>query len=138
MHADRIVAAERKRDGYLELAAEGFMGRDELRSKLAELEETTAEAEREIAAIRGRAERLEALKRDRDEVLASYAGEVPERLKEATPETRNRVYRMLGLRVTAAADRALSARGRIALPPFPSDSEPSPTSSPSRGSTWRS
>jgi hypothetical protein len=32
------IASQRKRDGYLDLAAEGIMGRDELREKLEELE----------------------------------------------------------------------------------------------------
>ena len=36
---ERLATLDRKRGGYLDLAAEGIMGRDELRAKLAELEE---------------------------------------------------------------------------------------------------
>jgi site-specific DNA recombinase len=120
---ERIATADRKREGYLELAADGFMKRDELRVKLADLDDSKAAAEKELALVRGRAERLEALKRDREEVLASFAGMAPARLDRATPEQRLRLYNTLGLRVTAAADRSLSASGNIIVSPFPSDPE---------------
>src|SRR5215217_5311970 len=42
----KLAEIESKRDGYLELAAEGFMRREELRTKLAALEETRETAER--------------------------------------------------------------------------------------------
>jgi hypothetical protein len=101
----------------------GSWGRDELRAKLADLDESKVAAEEELAAIRGRAERLEVLKREREEVLASLKGMAPERLDRATPDQRHRLYNALGLRVTAAADRSLSASGNIMVPSFPSDPE---------------
>jgi hypothetical protein len=99
------------------------MGRDELRAKLADLDETKVAAEKELAATRGRAERLEVLKREREKVLATFEGMVPERLERVTPDQRHRLYNALGLRVTASADRSLSVSGNIIVPPFPSDPE---------------
>jgi cytosine/adenosine deaminase-related metal-dependent hydrolase len=45
------------------------VGRDELRAKLAALEETRETAERELDALRRRTERLEGLERDRDGLI---------------------------------------------------------------------
>ena len=43
---DNLAALDRERSGYLDLAAEGIMERDELRAKLAELQETRENARR--------------------------------------------------------------------------------------------
>ena len=43
---EKIAACERRRSGYLDLAADGLMGRDELRAKLSELEEDRGAARR--------------------------------------------------------------------------------------------
>ena len=51
----KLAEVDRKRDGYLELAAEGFLGREELRAKLAALEETRETAERELRRSRAAA-----------------------------------------------------------------------------------
>jgi site-specific DNA recombinase len=77
---ERLAALDRKRGGYLDLAAEGIMDRDELRAKLAELQEDRETAEREIAAIEGRRELLEQMERDRDTLMEHYAGTIPESL----------------------------------------------------------
>jgi hypothetical protein len=54
----KLAKADRKRDGYLDLAADGIMGREELREKLSALEEVRKTAKRELEAIRSREERL--------------------------------------------------------------------------------
>jgi hypothetical protein len=59
------------------MAAEGLITFDELRTKLAALEETRQTARRELAALEGRAERLRALERDRDSLLEDYAEMMP-------------------------------------------------------------
>ena len=66
---DKLAEVGRKRDGYLDLAADGIIGRDELRTKLVALEETRETAERELDALRRRTERLERLERDRANFL---------------------------------------------------------------------
>ena len=110
---ERLAALDRKRGGYLDLAAEGIMGREELRTKLAELEEDQGVAERELASIEGRREKLEQMERDRDAVMDSYAGTVPASLGGLGPEERHQVYKMLRLEVLAYPDKSLEVRGAI-------------------------
>jgi site-specific DNA recombinase len=102
--AERLAEVDRKRSGYLDLAAEGIMVRDELRAKLAALDETRAAAERELAAVRDRAERLEEFEREAEAVLEFYARLTPKALDALAPEERQQFYRVLGLRVTAHQD----------------------------------
>lgn len=61
---DRLAAAERKRDNFQDMAAEGLITFDKLRTKLAALEETRLSARKELAALEGRTERLRALEQD--------------------------------------------------------------------------
>jgi hypothetical protein len=110
---ERLAALDRKRGGYLDLAAEGIMDRDELRAKLAELQEDRETAEREIAAIEGRRERLEQMERDRDTLMEHYAGTVPESLDDLSPEERHQIYKMLRLEVLAYPDKSLEVSGAI-------------------------
>jgi hypothetical protein len=98
---DKLAQVEQERSGYLRLAAKGLVGDDDLAEALAELEDTRATAERELGAIRGRKEALEELERDRDSLLESYAGMVPEALDALAPEERRQVY---GLRQRASPE----------------------------------
>ena len=110
---ERLTSLDRKRSGYLDLAAEGIMDRTELRAKLAELEEGRETAERELAALEGRRERLERLERDRDAIMDYYAGAVPGSLDDLGPEERHQVYKMLRLEVRAYPDKSLEVSGAI-------------------------
>ena len=110
---ERLAALDRKRSGYLDLAAEGIMDRDELRAKLAELQEDRETAEREIAAIEGRREQLEQMERDRETVMEQYAGTVPEALDDLSSEERHKIYKMLRLEVLAYPDKSLEVSGAI-------------------------
>ena len=110
---ERLAALDRKRDGYLDLAAEGLMGHDELRGKLARLQEERETAERELAAIDGRKERLEQMERDRDAVMERYSGVIPESLDDLSPEERHQIYRMLRLQVLAYPDKSLEVSGAL-------------------------
>jgi len=110
---ERLAALDRKRGGYLDLAADELMRRDELRAKLAALQEDHEKAEREIAAIEGRRERLEQMERDRDTIMEHYAGTVPGSLDDLSPEERHQVYKMLRLEVLAYPDKSLEVRGAI-------------------------
>jgi site-specific DNA recombinase len=85
----KLAEADRKRDGYLDLAADGIMGREELREKLSALEVVRKTAKRELEAIRSREERLEALERDKDALLEYYVEMTPEALESLTPEERH-------------------------------------------------
>jgi chromosome segregation ATPase len=110
---DKLAEVGRKRDGYLDLAADGVMGRDELRAKLAALEETRETAERELDALRRRTERLERLERDRDGLIETYASLVPEAIDALGSEGRHRVYKMMGLKALLGADGALGLSGEV-------------------------
>ena len=79
------------RGNYQEMAAKGLITLEELGGKLGQLEETRARAERELAALKGRTERIEKLEQHKDTLLASYAGMAPEALDGLTPEERHRI-----------------------------------------------
>ena len=93
------------------MAAEGLITFEELRAKLAALEETRTTAERELAALRDRQEIIEQLERDRDTLLEHYATMMPEALAELTPEERHQVYKMLRLEVYVHPDGDLEILG---------------------------
>ena len=95
------------------MAAEGLITFDELRAKLAALEEMRQTARRELAALEGRSQRLQALERDRDTLLQNYAELIPEALDALEPEERHRVYKMLRLRVVAFPDGTLEVSGAL-------------------------
>jgi DNA repair exonuclease SbcCD ATPase subunit len=59
---------------------------------------------RELEALKGRKERLEDLKRDRDALIEAYANITAEALEELSPEERNKLYKMLKLRVVVGDD----------------------------------
>jgi flagellar motility protein MotE (MotC chaperone) len=86
---------------------------EELDEALAELGETRETAERELAAIEGRRERLEALESDRDALMEHYAGMVPEALESLSSEERRHVYMLLKLSVALHADGSLEASGVV-------------------------
>ena len=55
--------------------AEGVVSLEDLRERLAELDEEKATAESELAALRDRQERVRDLERDRDAVLEGLIGD---------------------------------------------------------------
>ena len=96
---EKAAEVERKRSGFQDMAAEGLITLDELRAKLAGLDETRKAAENEIGLLRGRLERVEDLERSRDTLLDEYAKLIPDALQELDPEERRQVYAMLRLRI---------------------------------------
>ncbi len=73
---------------------------EELGSKLKDLDETRLHAERELRALKDSQARVEELEADRDTLLESISGQIPESLDSLDGEERNTVYRMLRLEVT--------------------------------------
>ena len=110
---ERLADVERQRSSFQDMAAEGLLTFDELRAKLAGLEETGQTARRELAALEGRAERLRTLECDREALLQNYAEMVPEALGALESEERHRVYNMLRLRTVAFADGTLEVSGAL-------------------------
>ena len=109
--ANKLAEVDRKRSAYQDQQAEGLITLDELRSKLAALEETRSTARRELAALKEHRERIEHLEQDANALLEHYASMVPEALDGLTPEERHRIYNMLRLRVSAFPDGTLEVGG---------------------------
>jgi site-specific DNA recombinase len=98
---DKLAETDRMRSGYQEQAAKGLMTIDELATRLKELEGTRVAAEKELAILRDHRAKLEHLERDKTLLLDHYSAMAPEALTSLTPEERNRVYKMLRLKVIA-------------------------------------
>src|SRR5215217_552614 len=88
------------RSAYQDQQAAGYMTLEELGSKLKGLEETRRLAQAELSDLEAREERVKELERDRDALIESWAGMVPEALDGLTGQEKNEVYRMLRLEVT--------------------------------------
>ena len=114
---EKLAEVDRRRGGYLDLAADGLMSRDELRGKLSDLEEARESARRELEAIDGHQARLRELGRGQDSLLESYTSMVPGAFDELTPEERHRVYNMLRLNVLARSDKTLEVSGMLGADP---------------------
>lgn len=89
----------------------GMSADEELDEDLARIEEGRAVAQWELEALRDRRHLLENLKRDRDVLLEFYVKATPEALDALLPEERNRVYKLLKLRVTLSDDRMPQVSG---------------------------
>jgi site-specific DNA recombinase len=110
---EKLAALDRKRSGYLDLAAEGILEREELRAKLAELQEARETVEKELRVIEGRKDHVQQLEHDRDALMEHYAGLVPESLNDLSPEERHQIYKMLRLKVLAYPDKSLEVSGSL-------------------------
>jgi site-specific DNA recombinase len=99
---EKLVEADQKRARYQEMAADDLITFEELRSRLAELEDTRKAAEKELNALRGHEEYVRDLERDRDALLDSLEASAPEMLDALAPEERHQLYKIL--RITAAVE----------------------------------
>jgi predicted nucleic acid-binding Zn-ribbon protein len=95
------------------MAAEELIDFEALRTQLAALEDTRKTAERELRALQHRTEHLAQLERDRDSMLESYTGLMPEAIDALRSEERHRVYRMLGMEVYLASDGSSELSGDV-------------------------
>jgi site-specific DNA recombinase len=113
---EKLYEVARKRAAFQDMAAEGLIAFDELRAKLAGLEETRETAERELAALKTQRDSLEQMERDKDAVLEKYAAVAPKALEGLAPEQRHRLYKMLRLVVFAHPDGSLEADWEWEIP----------------------
>jgi site-specific DNA recombinase len=102
--AGKLVEVDGKRARYQEMAAENLITFEELRTRLAELDETRETAERELAALRGHEEYILALERERDMLLDSLEAEAPEALDSLEPGQRHHWYKLLRLQASVHED----------------------------------
>jgi hypothetical protein len=75
-----------------------------LGDRLRELEETRKAAKTELSALKNTRRRIEDLERDRDTLMESWVEMVPEALEKLAAEEKNKLYRMLRLETTRAAE----------------------------------
>jgi hypothetical protein len=108
-----LSEAGRKRARYQEMAAEGLIDFEELRARLAALEDARKAAEDALRALRRRTEHLAQLERDRDGLLETYAELVPEAIDALGAEDRRRAYRIIGLEARLAPDGSLEISGDV-------------------------
>jgi hypothetical protein len=80
---------------------------------LATLEDTRRIAECELRALQHRTERLAQLERDRDTLLESYAGTMPEKIDALGSGERHQVYRMIEMEVYLAPDGSFELSGDV-------------------------
>jgi DNA repair exonuclease SbcCD ATPase subunit len=83
------------------------MTREELRTKLAAVEEARESAQRELASLQEQQQSLAQLEHDKEVLLAHYEAITPAALRDLDPEERSRFYKLLGLRVTARPEGGL-------------------------------
>src|SRR5215218_956771 len=110
----RILEANEKRKRYQEMAAEGLIDFGELREKLFELDEQKTLAEREIDVLQEKEQRLDQMRRDKEDLLNELVAMTPRLIDELPSEEKLRVYEMLGLRVTSGKDGTLEITGDLA------------------------
>jgi hypothetical protein len=108
---DKLAEVDAERRGYLKLAARGSMTDAELDEALAELEETRATVERELAALQNRQETIAKLEQDREALLEHYSAIAPEALDSLALEERHQLYKMFRLNVVVRLDANLEVSG---------------------------
>jgi hypothetical protein len=105
------------------LAIEGLLDHEELRGRLAAIEDRKA-LERRLEVVSGRSERVEDLEMLKAELFMRYL-ESPEMMALWSPEQRHEFYRRYGLRIVAGPDGIVDARWVFR------------TETPSSSSAWR-
>jgi site-specific DNA recombinase len=110
---DKLADVDRKRARYQEMAAEDLIGFDELRARIAELEDARSTAERELRTLRNRHEQIQQLEQDRETLFDNYVGLVPEALDGLDAPERHRAYKMLRVAAAIGADGSLEVSGDV-------------------------
>jgi hypothetical protein len=114
----RLREIKSRRSRYQEMAASGLINFDELRERLAGIEDARVDTQRVLEAIQSRAEHLERLEQNRQTLLEEYAGAMLEALGALPPEERHRVYRILRLCVNLAPCGDLEMSGDVMPAPL--------------------
>ena len=95
---DKLAEIDRQRSRMQDMVIEGLLDYDELRTKLARLEEARKAAKQELDALKDHRAHIAELERGKEAVLEHYATIAPEALESLTPKERRHLYGMLGLR----------------------------------------
>ena len=97
---EQLERAKIKRSRYQDQEAEGLMTREELRAKLAEVDETVDLAEAEIEKLRHHEESIRAIERSGEELLERYAKLVPKELEILSPAERRHIHQVLQVSIS--------------------------------------
>ncbi len=116
---EQVERAKAKRSRYQDQEAEGLMTREELRTKLAELDETMNLAEVEIEKLRYHEERLRAMEKGGEELLERYTKLVPKKLENVPLAERRHIYQVLQVSILVPKEGEI----RIRLPFLPDEGE---------------
>ena len=111
--ADKLADVGTKRAKFQDMAAEGLITFDELREKLAQLDEMRKVADCELNNLQYRRERIAQLEEVKARLLEDFAGIMPEAVEKVTGETRQRIYNLLRLRVTVGVEGDVEVRSAI-------------------------
>jgi site-specific DNA recombinase len=110
---DKLADVSRKRVRYQEMAAEDLIGFDDLRARIAELEETRRTADQELKTLQNRQEQIRQLEQDKEALLEDYASLIPEALDNLDAAERHHVYRMLRVEAAISPDGSLEVSGDV-------------------------
>jgi hypothetical protein len=113
MWADKLTNVGVKRAKFQDMAADGLITFDELREKLAQLDEMRQVADWELNNLQYRRERLAQLEEDKARLLDDFAGIMPEAVAKLTGETRRRVYNLLRVKVVVGVKGEVEVSGAI-------------------------
>jgi hypothetical protein len=114
--AEKRSEADAKHVRFQHAYAEGIIGLEDLKARLAELDEARATTEREISTLERRIEHVRSLEVDRDAVLADLEAMALKVLDCLEPEERQRFYKMLRLKVRLWPDRSTEITGAFPEP----------------------
>jgi DNA repair ATPase RecN len=95
----KIAEVDLTRGRFQDMAAEGLITFDELRTKLEDLEEIRKIARRELEGLEDRRRRLADLEQDKSTLLETYSEKASKGLDYFTPEDRHQAYKKLRLSV---------------------------------------
>jgi hypothetical protein len=109
----KLAEVDRKRTCYQEMAAEELISFDDLRGRIAELQETRTIAERELRSLKYRQEQIQQLEQDKQALLGYYAGLLPNDLDNLGAVERHRIYKMLRVEATIESDGSLEVSGDV-------------------------
>ncbi len=105
----KISSIDRKQERLLNLHLEGDITTAQFRAKSAELKEARTAAESQLETARCHLSRLRDIERSKDTLISHYASLVPHGLAELSSDERNRIYKMMRLKVLADPDGTLTA-----------------------------
>lgn len=115
----RLAEIDLKQERLLDLHLDGDITTQQFRAKSGELEKLRAAAEGQLEAARSRLAQLKDIERSKEELISHYASLVPQALSELSSEEKNRIYKMMQLKVFAQRDGTLIADWGCNVLPLP-------------------